>query len=56
MRNINTKISVKIVKADKAINGRNCGYIFAGRKVYIEWEPRRYMRIMGTLSPWIRQN
>ena len=31
MRNINTKISVKIVKADKAINGRNYGYIFAGR-------------------------
>jgi hypothetical protein len=56
MKNTNNKISVKIVKANKAINGRNYGYIFAGRKVYIEWEPKRYMRVMGTLSPWIRQN
>lgn len=53
MKTLNN-ITVKIVNADKSINGRNYGYIFAGRKVYIEWEPVRYLRLLAKLQPWIR--
>ena len=47
-------ITVKIVKMNKEISQYNYGYIFCGRRVYTEFLPHRYMRLLARLSPWVR--
>ena len=40
-------ITVKIERAKKT--GYNYQYVFCGRRVYTEYETKRYIRLLGTI-------